>query len=67
MKDYTPEELEVIRQRQMQCEHSFIRHLSDTTHRCTKCGVSQADWELMAPPKITWTPPPGSFPWGGIP
>jgi hypothetical protein len=46
----TPEQLAVIRTRQLACAHSFIKGACDTTKRCPKCGVSHEDWEQMAPP-----------------
>lgn len=58
MIEDTPEQKKVIRQRQMNCKHSFIRGACDREHRCPRCGVGRAEWEAMSPPTLVW---------GGIP
>ena len=66
MKEPTKEELEVIRYRQMHCEHRIIRGPSDTTPRCVHCGISQSDAEQMqSVPSFNpygWAPSAGGIP-----
>lgn len=42
-----PEVSPEVRARQMQCTHSFIKGLADSAPRCPRCGLSQADQELL--------------------
>lgn len=62
MIEDTPEQKEVIRERQRLCKHDFIRGACDKTPRCVHCGISQADAEQMTPYVGTavgfnWAPP----------
>lgn len=54
MKEYSEADMQVIRQRQMNCKHSFIKHMSDVVHHCPKCGVTQAEWEAI---QASWGAP----------
>jgi hypothetical protein len=47
MKEDTPEQLEVIRQRQRGCTHSIVRGACDKEPRCVHCGISRAEYEAM--------------------